>query len=221
MSIPGAAPGDLLRLERQVSDTRRDRSIERSEQQRGSSIPGECCEFPDRYVLRTGRDFRQHRRRTVEEGSNGFPPPNDIPTTGDHQSLRFDPHFPCGNRAQPAPDIEIGNRPRPGMTGEHDQSQSGHPEPRLPGKDSNLAGAKGREIKSPVPGLKSPVRTRSSAGSTVLLEARSSQLAAGDWRLATGDSRFSCHFAGSPIACRRSAGHIPYRTYVRFASAVS
>ncbi len=227
VTVRSPAPGDLLCFEGQMCDTGRHRSAEGSQQQGGPPIPGERRELSDRCVLRPCRDLCKHRRSTVEESSNSLPPPNNVPTTGNHQSVGFDANFPCSNRAEPSTHIEVGDGSRSGVTGEHDQPQPCHPKPCLTGKYPDLTRSKRWEIKSPVPSLRSPVRTPSSTESEILLAARSSQLVAGDWRLATGDSLFSCHSpallsrAGDlPGFHRRSAGYTPYRTYVRFTSAV-
>ena len=164
-----------------MSDAGRYRSIEGSQQQGGPPIPCERRELSDRCVLRPCRDLCKHRRCAVEESRHGLPPPNNVPTTGNHQSVGFDANFPCSNRAEPSTHIEVGDGSRLGVTGEHDQPQPCHPKPWFPSKHPNLPGSKRRKIKSPVPSPQFPVRTRSSTESKVLVEARSSRLVAGGW----------------------------------------
>ena len=133
-----------------MSNTGWHRPIKGSQQQRSPPVPGERREFPNRRVLCPGGDLSQYRRRTIEERSNGLPPPYDIPATGNHQPFGFDPHFPRGKGAQPSTHIEVGNGTGSGMVGEQNQPQPCHPKPSIPGKNPNLARAEEREIEAVV-----------------------------------------------------------------------
>lgn len=115
-----------------MGDATREIAPDRPENHRGAPGASESAEFPELGVFHPSRHLGIDGLHSLDENCGNPPPSHGIVTSHHDQPLGCNPGFPCCRRAQPPAYIEIGDRACGGVLGEHRESDTGEPEPRVP-----------------------------------------------------------------------------------------